>query len=78
MKQLVDFSHYEYFEHIVYSPEDKYEESHQKALTEMNICKNLDEFYDVVFDVDGALTKGNSIVLASRCEYFKTMFSRRY
>ena len=48
-------------------------------LTEMGKCRNLDYFFDVVFELDGKhLIKANSAVLFSRCEYFKIMFDTKY
>jgi hypothetical protein len=44
----------------------------------MNQCKNLDEFYDIVFLVEETLIKANSLVLMVRCPYFKSMLSTKY
>jgi hypothetical protein len=44
----------------------------------MNNCKNLDEFYDIVFLVEDTYIKANSLILQSRCEYFKSMLSYKY
>lgn len=42
-------------------------------------CRNLDHFFDVVFELDGKhLMRANSAVLHARCEYFRIMFSSRY
>lgn len=42
-------------------------------------CRNLDYFYDVVFELDGKhLIRGNIAVLSTRCEYFRVMFNSRY
>jgi hypothetical protein len=62
----------------VNSPEDKQERLHNKAITHMNQCKNLDEFYDILFLVEDTLIKANSLVLSARCPYFKSMLSRKY
>lgn len=44
----------------------------------MNQCRNLDEFFDVLFLVDDTLIKTNSTVLSQRCAYFKSMLSQSY
>lgn len=44
----------------------------------MNNCKNLDEFYDIVFLVDDTYIKANSLILQTRCDYFKSMLSFKY
>ena len=44
----------------------------------MNQCKNLDEFHDIVFYVDDTLIKANSLILTTRCDYFKSMLSPHY
>lgn len=62
----------------VNSPEDKQERLHNKAITHMNQCKNLDEFFDILFLVEETLIKANSLVLSARCPYFKSMLSRKY
>lgn len=37
---------------------------------------NLDEFFDVVFQIENQFyIKGNSVVLSARSEYFKAMFN---
>jgi|LauGreDrversion4_2_1035121.scaffolds.fasta_scaffold72321_1 hypothetical protein len=41
----------------------------------MNQCKNLDDFYDILFLVDGTLIKANSLVLRIRSPYFSAMLS---
>ena len=38
----------------------------------------LDEFFDVVFEIDGSYIKANSFVLKNRNEYFEAMFSSRF
>jgi len=39
---------------------------------------NLDEFYDVVFQLDNKVfIKGNSQILKRRSDYFKAMFNRQ-
>ena len=48
----IDFSTIE--DTQVQSPEDKQCKQHQKVVDIMNQCKNLDEFYDIVFLVEGA------------------------
>ena len=62
----------------VNSPEDKQERLHSKAIAHMNQCKNLDEFYDILFLVEDTLIKANSLVLSARCPYFKSMLSSKY
>ena len=48
-------------------------------MTEMGKCRNLDYFFDVVFELDGKhLIKANSAVLLARCEYFQIMFDSKY
>lgn len=44
----------------------------------MNQCRNLDEFFDVLFLVEDTLITTNSLVLAHRCAYFKSMLSKSY
>lgn len=44
----------------------------------MNQCKNLDEFYDILFHVEDTLIKANTLVLSARCPYFKSMLSSKY
>ena len=44
----------------------------------MNQCKNLDEFHDLIFYVDDTLIKANSLILVTRCEYFRNMLSSQY
>ena len=42
-------------------------------------CRNLDHFFDVVFELDcNHLMRANSAVLHARCEYFKIMFDAKY
>jgi hypothetical protein len=49
-----------------------------KAMASMLQCRNLDEFHDIVFSVDGSYIKANSIVLSARSEYFSSMLSKKY
>ena len=44
----------------------------------MTQCRNLDEFYDVLFFVEDTLITTNSIVLTHRCAYFRNMLSKSY
>jgi hypothetical protein len=44
----------------------------------INQCKNLLDFYDVLFLVEDTLIKGNSLVLKTRCPYFANMLSSSY
>ena len=62
----------------VQSPEDKQENLHKKALNHMNQCRFLDEFYDILFMIEDTLIKANSLVLATRCPYFKSMLNQTY
>ena len=45
----------------------------------MKISMNLDEFYDVVFQLEHggqkSYIKGNSLILKARSQYFKAMFN---
>ena len=48
-------------------------------LVEMGKCRNLDHFFDVVFELDGKhLIKANRAILLARCEYFRIMFDSKY
>jgi hypothetical protein len=59
------------------SPEQ--EENHTLALQKMKMCMTLDEFFDVVFNLDGnSYIKGNSFVLKDRSEYFRAMLSNGF
>jgi hypothetical protein len=69
----IDFSHVD--DTHVQSPEDRQERLHNKAQHLMNQCKNLDEFYDILFHVEDTLIKANTIVLSARCPYFYSMLS---
>ena len=61
------------------SPEDRIDKENAKMMTEMGKCRNLDYFFDVVFELDGKhLIKANSAVLLARCEYFQIMFDSKY
>lgn len=61
------------------SPEGQQEENHTVALNKMKICMSLDEFFDVVFNVDGeSFIKGNSYVLMDRSEYFRAMLTNGF
>lgn len=63
----------------VQSPEDKVDKMNTRVLAVMGKCRNLDSFYDVIFELDGGnLIKANSLVLFARSDYFKTMFNSRY
>ena len=44
----------------------------------MNQCKNLDEFYDIVFRVGDTMIKANSTVLKVRSKYFESMLNSKY
>jgi BTB/POZ domain len=62
----------------VLSPEDKSEMSQCEALDRINQCKNLNDFFDVLFMVDDTLIKGNSLILKARSPYFAAMLSNSY
>ena len=47
-------------------------------MVKINQCKNLNDFYDVLFLIDDTLIKGNSLILRARSPYFKAMLSPRY
>lgn len=49
-----------------------------EAIVRMNQCKNLDDFYDILFMVEDTLIKANSLVLKTRCPYFASMLSSDY
>ncbi|CDW71485.1 kelch repeat [Stylonychia lemnae] len=72
----LDFSHVDDIH--IQSPEDRQERLQNKAQHLMNQCKNLDEFYDVLFHVEDTLIKANTIVLSARCPYFNSMLSSQY
>ena len=64
---------------VVQSPEDRVDKQNLLAQAEMVKCRNLDHFFDVVFELDGkVLICANSVVLNARCEYFRIMFNMRY
>jgi hypothetical protein len=65
-------------EGTIQSPEDKFERLHNRALSHMNQCKNLDEFFDIIFMVEGTMIRANSILLSARCPYFQNMLSKKY
>jgi hypothetical protein len=70
---LFDFSSHDNLE----SPEQ--EGHHTVALQKMKICMTLDEFYDIVFNLDGNIyIKGNSFVLKDRSEYFRAMLNNGF
>lgn len=59
----------------VLSPEEEKEKSNVSAVASMAFCANLDEFFDVVFNLENkCYIKGNSVVLGARSEYFRAMF----
>lgn len=43
----------------------------------MKMCMQLDEFYDVVFEVQNCYIKGNTAILKARSQYFSAMFSQK-
>ena len=64
---------------MVQSPEDRIEKQNNIIHAEMVKCRNLDHFFDVVFELDGKhLMRANSAVLHARCEYFRVMFNAKY
>ena len=44
----------------------------------MSQCKNLDDFYDVLFLVEDTYIKANSLILRTRSPYFSSMLSPYY
>lgn len=60
---------------FILSPEEERDSNQTKALQQMKLCMHIDEFFDVVFNVDKSLIKANSVVLKNRSEYFQAMFS---
>ncbi len=78
MESQVKMDFQSYDDSNIQSPEDKYERLHHKALSHMNQCKNLDEFHDIIFNVDNTLIKANSLILVTRCSYFRHMLSNKY
>ena len=56
------------------SPMEKRDQKQTKALNQMKIYANLDEFYDVLIQVESSFIKAHSIVLAARSDYFKGLF----
>ena len=65
------------FNHVL-SPEEDQDLQQIKATQKMKICMYLDEFFDVVFEVESSYIKANSFVLKNRNEYFDAMFSNRF
>ena len=64
---------------VAQSIEDHTDNQNSKMLVEMGKCRNLDYFYDVVFELDGRhRIMANSAVLLARCEYFRIMFDSKY
>ena len=64
---------------VARSIEDHTDHQNSKMLVEMGKCRNLDYFYDVVFELDGRhRIMANSAVLLARCEYFRIMFDSKY
>ena len=59
----------------VLSPEDRQERKQSEALECINQCKNLNDFYDVLFLIDDTLIKGNSLIMRARSPYFAAMLS---
>ena len=60
----------------IQSPEDRQGEDTERVIGDMVKCRNLDYFYDVVFELDcNAKFRVNSAVLCARSEYFKAMFN---
>ena len=63
---------------FILSPEEDQDMEQIRATQKMKICMYLDEFFDVVFEIDGSYIKANSFVLKNRNEYFEAMFSSRF
>lgn len=65
--------------YMEYSPEDKADRINEELMQTMSVCRNLDFFYDVVFELDGGVQiKANKAVLAARADYFRSMFSSNF
>lgn len=63
----------------ILSPEEEKERTNVGAVASMAFCANLDEFFDVVFNLENkCYIKGNSVVLRARSEYFRAMFDRSH
>tara|TARA_B110000285_G_C14830743_1_gene470765 strand:- start:478 stop:720 length:243 start_codon:yes stop_codon:yes gene_type:complete len=59
----------------IQSPEEEKETKQTNTVQSMKFCMNLDEFFDVVFNLENKFfIKGNSVVLRARSDYFKAMF----
>ena len=79
LERRVQFQFSQIDNSVVQSPEDRVDKENAKMMTEMGKCRNLDYFFDVVFELDGKhLIKANSAVLLARCEYFQIMFDSKY
>lgn len=59
------------------SPEEERDDKQSLAIEEMRICMNLDEFFDVVFQVENCYIKSNTHILKARSQYFAAMFSKQ-
>ena len=71
LEKRVQFQFSQIDNSVIQSPEDRIDKENAKMMTEMGKCRNLDYFFDVVFELDGKhLIKANSAVLLARCEYF--------
>ena len=63
----------------IQSPEEEKETHQTNTVQSMKFCMNLDEFFDVVFQIEGKFyIKGNSVVLSARSEYFSAMFNSQH
>lgn len=61
------------------SPEEEKDMNNTNAVQSMKFCMNLDEFFDVVFNLENkSYIKGNSLVLSARNEYFGAMFNKNH
>ena len=60
---------------FIQSPEEEKDGKHTENQEQMRVCMALDEFYDVVFQVENSYIKGVSTVLIHRCPYFEAMFN---
>ena len=65
---------------FILSPEEDKDRKQTEAIDNMKISMNLDEFYDVVFQIESkdgkkSYIKGNSHILKGRSEYFRAMFN---
>ena len=64
---------------MIQSPEDKITKDGIRLVCEMLRYRNLDFFHDLVFKFDsGEILPANSAVVTSRCDYFRSMLTKKY